>query len=225
VDDRRLLRNTLIALPLGAALVALCYFFVDRPVAFFVHDTHNFGLAAFLKAITYVPTTVEAWVPAVLVVLGVRRAWGPWRRWELALLLACVSLVVAEQFKESAALVAGRTWPDTWVEDNPSLIRNDVYGFFPFHGGRGWESFPSGHTARTLAAVGVFWVAYPRWRWLCVLAAVPVPVGLVGMNYHFVGDVVGGGFVGATVGVWMASCGGLAGSVTSSRLPINGVSS
>ena len=28
----------------------------------------------------------------------------------------------------------------------------------------------------------------------------PVPVALLGMNYHFVGDVVGGGFVGAAVG-------------------------
>jgi membrane-associated phospholipid phosphatase len=212
---KRLFRNTLVALLLGAALVALCYFFVDRPVAFFIHGSAS-GHTPYLKAITFMPTTVQTWVPAALVLLVVRRAWGPWRRCEWTLLAACVSLVLAEQFKESLALVAGRTWPETWVDNNPSLLGDGTYGFFPFHGGPGWTSFPSGHTARTLAAVAAFWVAYPKWRWAWVLAAVPVPAALLGMDYHFVGDVVGGGFVGGIVGTWAAYCCGLYGQQGSS---------
>jgi hypothetical protein len=58
---------------------------------------------------------------------------------------------------------------------------------------------------RTLAIVSVVWVAYPRGRWACVLA---VATGLIGMNYHFVGDVIGGAFAGAIVGVYTAyACG------------------
>ena len=36
--SRSLLRGSLVALAAGAAAVAVCYFFVDRPVAVFVHD-------------------------------------------------------------------------------------------------------------------------------------------------------------------------------------------
>ena len=82
------------------------------------------------------------------------------------------------------------------------------YGFHPFHSGAAYRSFPSGHTARTLAVAAVIWIICPRWRWACVAASVAVSVGLLGMNYHFVGDVIAGGFVGGIVGTYTAyGCG------------------
>jgi membrane-associated phospholipid phosphatase len=119
-------------------------------------------------------------------------------------LAACVSLVLADQFRETLAFVFGRYWPETWVNDNPSLIRDGAYGFHPFHGGSAYASFPSGHTARTLAVAAVVWIAYPRWRWACGLASGAVAAGLLGMDYHFVGDVIAGCFVGAIVGAYTA---------------------
>jgi membrane-associated phospholipid phosphatase len=212
VDDdgvfRQLLGRSLAALLAGAALVALCYFFVDRPVAFFVHD-HNLARFSFLAWLTYPPPILQAWAPALLTGLAVRRAWGPFRRWERTLFAACVSLLVAVQFKDSLKYVFGRYWPDTWVHDNPSLIGGGAYGFHPFHEGSAYGSFPSGHAARTLAVVAVVWVAYPRWRWACVAAAAAVAVGLIGMDYHFVGDVIAGGLVGGLVGVYAARFCGL----------------
>ncbi len=208
MDYRRLLRQTLIALLLCAACVAVCYFFVDRPVAFFMHD-HRPGDDSPLKDLTYPPPVLESLTPLVLAALMVRRAWGPFRRWEQSLLAACVALVLAEEFRHAASFAAGRYWPDTWIDDNPSLIRDGAYGFHPFHGGSAYSSFPSGHTARTLAVAAVFWVAYPRWRWACVAASLAVPVGLIGMDYHFVGDVIAGGFLGAIVGTYTACLCGL----------------
>jgi membrane-associated phospholipid phosphatase len=126
------------------------------------------------------------------------------------LVVACISLVLADQFRVSLAYVFGRYWPETWIHNNPSLIGNGAYGFHPFHDGIVYGSFPSGHTARTLAAASVAWIAYPRGRWACVLAAVAVAVGLIGMDYHFVGDVIAGGFVGGIVGAYVACGFGLA---------------
>jgi membrane-associated phospholipid phosphatase len=62
-------------------------------------------------------------------------------------------------------------------------------------------------------------IAAPRWYWraLGVLAFLTIAVSLVGMNYHFVGDVIGGGVVGGLVGVYAAYFGGLAGGIPHPR--------
>jgi membrane-associated phospholipid phosphatase len=212
VDDgiyRRLLIRSAAALLLGAALVALCYFFVDRPVAFFVHD-HGINRSPLLRDLTYPPAYLLNGSPLVLACLAVRRIGGPFRRWELALAVAFLSLPLAEQFRDSISFLAGRYWPDTWIENNPSLIHDGAYGFHPFHWGSAYGSFPSGHTARAVAFVAVFWIAYPAWRWLCVLVTAAVAVGLIGMNYHFISDVIAGGVVGGIVGAYLAHFAGLA---------------
>ena len=212
-----LLRRSLLALLVCTFLVALCYFFVDRPVAFFVQD-QGINHHDLLKWLTYPPPYLESWAPLVLAGLAVRRAWGPFQKCELTLLAACISLLVALQFKESLKFAFGRTWPDTWTNNNPSLIQNDAYGFHPFKSGKSnwYASFPSGHTARVLAIVAVYWISYPGWRWPELLvrlvgaaATAAVAVGLVGMNYHFVGDVIAGGFLGGLVGTYTAHFCGL----------------
>lgn len=214
----RLLRVTAVALIVCAGLVFLGYEFVDRPVATFAHD-HNAAAKPFLEPLTYPPPVVQAWVPAALALLAVRRAWGPFRRWERVVLAAGVAIVLADQFRQSIAYLAGRYWPDTWTDNNPSYIADGAYGFHPFHSGSWYRSFPSGHTARTLAAAAVVWLAYPRLRWVCVLASAAEVVGLVGMNYHFVSDVIAGGFVGGIVGVYSVHFIGLASDAGHSRQP------
>ena len=128
---------------------------------------------------------------------------------EKVVVVACVSLVLAEQFRGSLAYAFGRYWPETWINGNPSLIGDAAYGFHPFHHGVAYDSFPSGHTARTLAVATVVWIAYPRWRWVCGLASLAVAVDLLGLDYHFVGDVIAGGFVGGIIGAYTARCAGI----------------
>ncbi|MBY0521889.1 MAG: phosphatase PAP2 family protein [Gemmataceae bacterium] len=205
---RRLLRNSVIALIICAALVTVCYFFVDRPFAFWVNES-RFNRFAFLADLTYPPPILQDLAPAVLAALMVRRIWGPFRRWEHALLAASVGVILADQFRESLGVVFGRYWPKTWIDNNPSLIKDNAYGFHPFHRGSAYGSFPSGHTARTLAAASVLWIAFPRWRWAAVAASLAVATGLLGMDYHFVSDVIAGGFVGAIVGAYTAHFCGL----------------
>lgn len=200
--DRSLLRKSLIALVLGAAAVTLCYFFVDRPVAHFVHDRHIPNPV--LNALTLPPPYLQAWAPVAIVLVIVRRSWGPPPLWGLVLLAAAVAIILADQFRESLSYLAGRYWPETWTHDNPSLIGTGSYGFHPFESSPWYGSFPSGHTARTVAVAAAAWVGYPRWRWAAVLGSAAVAVGLVGMNYHFIGDVVAGVVVGGLVGVWTA---------------------
>jgi membrane-associated phospholipid phosphatase len=207
-DFAGLLRRTVYVIAACAALVVICYYFVDRPVAIFVND-HRIPRFEELQWLTEPPPLVQSWAPLLLVVLLIRRAGGPWRHWQHVLFVACISLIVADQFRQSLGDLFGRYWPETWHDNNPSLIGTGTYGFHPFQVDDDVGSFPSGHSARIVGFASVFWLAMPRSRRLCVALAVPMLVALVGMDYHFVGDVIAGSTLGAIVGTYAAALSGL----------------
>ncbi len=220
-DFRRLLRHTGWAMAVCLAAVVCCYYWVDRPVAFYVHR-HALDQIGLFRWLTYPPATVQAWSPLILTLLMVRRAWGPLRPCQQVLLVALLSLIVAHAFRTSLGGLCGRYWPETWFHvnpalaqrpggpalvagaylNNPSLIGNGQYGFHPFPSGDNVGSFPSGHATRILGFATVWWLALPRSRAVLLLACPPMLFSLVAMNYHFVGDVVAGSVLGAIVGVY-----------------------
>ncbi|MCI0333171.1 MAG: phosphatase PAP2 family protein [Planctomycetes bacterium] len=197
----RLFRHSFAALGACVFAVVICYYFIDRPVAFFVHN-HKIAKIEGFRWLTEPPPMVQGWSPLVLALLAIRRAWGPWRRWQYALFIACVSLIIADQFRESLGDICGRYWPETWHNNNPSLIGTGAYGFHPFEVGDDTGSFPSGHAARILGFFSVLWLAMPRGRWLYAIVALPMLIALVAMNYHFVSDVIAGSVLGAIIGAW-----------------------
>src|SRR5881392_3564821 len=188
-DYAKLLCRTLIAVGLCIAAVLMCYFWVDRPVAFFVyhHRINTFQVSHWL---TYPPPELQTWSPLMLTLLMLRRACGPLARWQKVLLVACLSLIAADEFRTSLGDVCGRYWPETWSNNNPSLIGNDRYGFHPFQRGDDIGSFPSGHAARILGFAIVWLIAMPRSRAIGSVLCAAMLVSLVAMNYHFVGDVI-----------------------------------
>ena len=196
------IKRWLLSLAATAVAAAVSYQWLDRPIALFAHGEipdHE----VFVR-LTHIP---EPLIPlAVIVFVGV----GLWALSGRALPklaatagVASVSLIVAEATKNQLKYVFGRTWPDTWVRNNPSFIHDGVYGFNPLHGGIGYESFPSGHTTLTCAVLSVLWMTYPKLRALYALVFLAVAIGLLGANYHFLGDIIAGAFVGTSTG-WMA---------------------
>jgi membrane-associated phospholipid phosphatase len=203
-ESRTRLNRSFLALSTCAVAVVISYYFVDRPIAFFVHR-HEIARFEEFRWLTEPPPLVQSWSPLVLVLLAIRRAFGEWRPWQAALFIACVSLIVADQFRESLGDLCGRYWPETWHNNNPSLIGTGAYGFHPFAVGDDTGSFPSGHSARIVAFFTVFWLVLPRGRWLYVILAAPMLVALVAMNYHFVSDVIAGSVIGGIIGAYAAA--------------------
>jgi len=195
-DYRALLRRSLIATGICVLTVLICYFWIDRPVAFFVYDHHINGIEVF-PWLTYPPPEVQNWSALVLTLPIIRRAWGPFLRWQKVLLVACISLIVADDFRISLGDVFGRCWPQTWTHDNPSLIGTGTYGFHPFQRGDDIGSFPSGHACRIFGFAGVWMIAVPESRVVTIVLAVPMLLSLVAVNYHFVSDVIAGSILGA----------------------------
>jgi membrane-associated phospholipid phosphatase len=189
----------LIALLITVVTVAVAYAWLDRPIAFFVHDEMRS-----IQLFAELPKTSEWFAMlalGVLTLLGLRGLTGrPLSKLEAVALLCALSLLASAAVKSWLKFAFGRTWPETWVNNNPSLIRDGVYGFNFFHGGRGYESFPSGHTAAVCAVTAVLWICYPKWRPLYALVVAAVVVGLIGADFHFLSDVVAGAFIGASTG-------------------------
>src|SRR5215471_7286549 len=107
MHNATLLRRSLIALAIAVIAVLSCYFWVDRPVAFFVHR-HHIDEIEFFRWLTYPPPELQTWSPLLLTLLLVRRAWGPWLHWQKALFVACVSVIVADQFRVCLGDIFGR---------------------------------------------------------------------------------------------------------------------
>jgi membrane-associated phospholipid phosphatase len=192
----------LIWLALTAAFCAVSYQWFDRPIAFFMH--RELGQPALLAELPRISEWLVGAASVVFVLLGLRGLSGrPLSRLEAVILLCGLSIIVSAALKNELKFMFGRTWPETWIGNNPSLIRDGVYGFNFFRSGRAYESFPSGHTAAVCAAMSVLWLCYRRWRALCAILVGLVVVGLLGSDFHFLGDIVAGAFVGASTG-WLA---------------------
>jgi membrane-associated phospholipid phosphatase len=202
--DAALARKIQYGLAVCLALTVLSVGFVDRPLALLVHGWMPLpGIAQnVLQAMTRIPELIGVLAVVLVVGLGLLRlARGAFVGLSEGGFLASVSVIVAEAIKTALKLVCGRTWPETWINGNPSFIRDGVYGFFPFHGGVGWGAFPSGHTCAVCACMAVLWQLWPRWRVFYGLAVAATAFGLLGMNYHYLADVLAGGFLGWAVGV------------------------
>lgn len=188
--------------------VVVSYAFFDRPLAFFAHD-HLASNKIFIY-LTHIPEPFAAVACGILVVLGVASLSG-WRlnHWQMVAVIWSVSVLATSAIKNQLKLAFGRTWPETWTHNNPSLIRDGVFTFNPFNGGAGYESFPSGHTAAICAAVTVLWICYPRFRVVYALLVAAVVVGLIGANFHYLSDIIAGGFLGASVAIVAVRLAGL----------------
>ncbi len=188
----------------GTALACVVsYQILDRPVALIFHKTVA-QPESFAK-LTHLPDPFVPFAIIIFVGLGLWSLSGrKLSRIQNCALLCSISLIIAEATKAQLKFVFGRTWPDTWIHNNPSFLRDGVYGFNFFNGGPEYASFPSGHMAVTCAVISVLWLYFPAARVLYALAGLAVAIGLIGANYHFLSDVIAGAFVGISSG-WMVA--------------------
>lgn len=182
--------------------MVLSYWLIDRPAAQFAHSV-TLPYRGWFDAVTHIVDPLPVLAGLVCLTCAVQALAGvyPGPRGRIALRLA-LALIVAIYLKDGIKGLAGRAWPETWTNGNLSYIRDGVYGFFPmrgFNGTRAYQAFPSGHaTAISAAAVGLA-LLFPRWKWLAPLAIGLVAIGMVGANYHWVSDLIGGAALGSAV--------------------------
>ena len=118
----------------------------------------------------------------------------PLAKWtEKAILCAWASvwaLATEIVFKQ----IFGRAWPE------PLYIHEHLDGFRFFHASEQWMAFPSGHALNSFALATAIGLLAPRWRMITLMIATTISACMVVCNYHWLSDVIAGGFLGVAVG-------------------------
>ena len=202
-----------------AVLVVISVALIDRPVATWVHA--HLGDARFgwfresyaghtlsIGPFSLMASPAEALKPlaalifaALAIFASSGRGQGVRVRVGLAL---CLSVFASAEINGLAKEIFGRTWPESLFGDNPSWVRDGVFGFFPFHDGLGWASFPSGHTTAITTVATILWVVWPRLKMAWSALVAMVAAGLLLANYHFVSDIIAGVYLGVAIGLAIA---------------------
>jgi len=185
-----------------ALLVLLAIGFVDRPLSTWTHAEFH-GEQGFIW-LTWLVDPIPPLAVAGLIGAGIAAVagWHPGAKGRI-LLAACLATVAALVIKDQLKILFGRTWPETWTNNNPSWIKDGVFGFEPFHGSAGWFSFPSGHTTLITAPMMVLFFCLPRLRMVWVALILLVVIGLLGADYHWLSDTIAGFYLGTATAVGM----------------------
>jgi membrane-associated phospholipid phosphatase len=198
MSDNIALRNWLFAFAATTIAVLACIGYVERPVAEFFdgrlrHTTTWSGLTArwLLSILLVVTALLFLFGCGTWVMSG--RLLSSWTRTPLLCSWAAIWATAADIILKH---IFGRAWPDL------TYIHNHLYGFRLRHGGPHWQSFPSGTAAISAAIVSVLWIVKPRRRATGVLTVSLLCVAVVITNFHWVGDVIAGTFLGTSIG-WM----------------------
>lgn len=166
----------------------------DRPIADAMH-AHGYS-GTFLKLLSQIPTVLE--VIAAVFIMGVLIKRSR-ERFSSLIMNLIATIVLASLVRVSAKMAFGRTWPETWVNDNPSWINDGIEAFHPFAQGVAYNSFPSGHALFTFSLATVFWYHFPRLRPVWLACMLGVLIGQLGQNYHFLGDLLAGATLGTLI--------------------------
>lgn len=172
--------------------------FIDRPLAEYLHQLkpHSPVLNGFFLLLSKIPLFLEI-LAGVIVVSGLI---SQYRVYVQQLIKPIIYVVIgASIIRVSAKVIFGRTWPETWTNNNPSWIENGIEAFHPFSMSASYHSFPSGHALFTFALASLFWHFCPKLYWLWLALMIGVVMGQLTQNYHYLGDLLAGGICGLFV--------------------------
>lgn len=185
------------------ALVAILW--VDRPLTLWIHQM---GIDQWL----ILRNLTEGLPPVATFAVVVALMWRSWcssiksklQRLSVGLLSSVyfyLLLKLTMQIKTSLKIMFGRYWPKTWIANNLSLIHDNVFGFNWWHGFGNQGSFPSGHS--TYIAFCCVWLCYaqPRLNYVWIAGLILMPLCLIALDYHFLGDCLAGISLGYSLGL------------------------
>lgn len=188
-------------LALTLVLIFVSYYWIDIPLVDWA-VRHQLRHYVWLQQLQQLPEFFPQVAFIGIILVGVHACWSRSSKLERAVFYTSLSYVLSNFLTKVAKIIFARTWPATWVNNNPSWIRDHVYGFFWFVDDPGYRSFPSGHTSAMLAVAFAIGYFYPRTRWIAALLCGMVIVGLISQYHHFLSDIIAGAYLGIACAIF-----------------------
>lgn len=180
----------------AAVLVTLCNYCVDIRLSLFVkklfkNSTIWYKYAADIPDTLFYVVCVTTLVSlACYLIRAKKEIFDEATRFFLLILYA---VPLSYLFKILLKFIFGRVNTREW------LAKPELYGFHWFHASSFGGGFPSGHMAVFTTLFAAMWRYYPRYRPLYLIFSLILATALIATNYHFLGDVVGGAYLGILV--------------------------
>jgi membrane-associated phospholipid phosphatase len=121
-----------------------------------------------------------------------------WRQTFASSLLIASSVSSSGLFVNGIKLLVGRYRPHYFLQQR-------LYGFQGPNLHQCMNSFPSGHSQAVWAAMVALCFLFPKWRWFFVAFAVTISCSRLITAYHYLSDVLMGGFLGLLGSVYFYS--------------------
>ncbi len=183
----------LISFPIVILSVILCNYYLDAKIALFVHDiihrnkifaSYTSDIPDVLMYFVFAVTAISAYLYICRSKKGISD--------QKTLLFKVRALVAPFSYilKSASKVLFGRIQTRAW------LNRHSLYGFNWFHGEKPFDGFPSGHMVVCVALLASLWRLYPKYKIGYLLTAIILACALIATNYHFLGDVLAGIYLG-----------------------------
>lgn len=192
-------KKIIFSLLLLITLIIASYFFIDRQLVWLLFANHSRNISLLKIIANDIPATISVFVFLFYIYFAICFHRDRISEFDNKLLVMCNAVVSAIFLKDAIKHICGRYATGTFICNNPSLIKDNVYGFDWFASGTAFSSFPSGHITLIFSFSVSMWLLFPALRWLWSLLALLVVIGQAGMYYHFISDILAGAALGGVV--------------------------
>lgn len=180
-------------------LITASYMFIDRQLVWFLMANHSRKIGLLKIMANDITATIGIFVFLFYIFFAIRFHQNRIGTLDEKLLVMCNAIVISTFLKDAIKHICGRYATGTFICNNPSLVKDNVYGFDWFASGTAFSSFPSGHTTLIFSFSISMCLLFPTLRWLWSLLAIFVIIGQAGMYYHFISDILAGAALGSVV--------------------------
>ena len=191
----QILRRWLFASLAISSLIVVSVRYIDRPLARLMAQFHLFQ-ALLAKAPVELPVMIA--LASLAVLLGA----APCGRQAFAK-MGCSRHVGRPSLGVEPLPYRIRSQARVWAHASDCVLTEQPIRVSLVLLGDAFGSFPSGHTDQATAILSILWVFYPRWRSVYAGALFLLAFALILGEWHFLSDVIAGGFIGTLSGVLM----------------------
>ncbi len=161
--------------------LVLSFYYLDQPIAFYFQSLNLIETLG-LRWVTNAGLGGPYLISLLLIALFFRYAYQnkpyelkAWFLWFCVLIPSLVCLFLKT--------VLGRS--------RPGLLFNEgIYGFFGFHTGAQYWSFPSGHTTTITGMAFGLCILFPKYTYWFIAAALTIAFSRILLTQHFLSDVL-----------------------------------